>query len=182
MSWPLALPSPVPVTVPVMTTGPGDFSAPVVTSSACKAMDEDATFFEFASTYMVPVVGSMTGVLVIPTCGVRSPQPMSELLLTVVAPAARSVRRVNQVRLPQRARVRSRIVVGVKRVHAVAFGGHETTLCVPLPGIERLARYSGCAYTYPFTGCEKSLPKVLTVTFWGVRIVSFVFAPLRALS
>ena len=42
-----------------------------------------------------------------------------------------AVRRVNQAGLPQRARVRSRIVVSVKRVHAVAFCGYENNVVRP---------------------------------------------------
>ena len=129
----------------MMTTGPGDFSAPVVTSSACKRWMKTPPSFEFASTYMVPVAGSMTGVLVIPTCGTRSEQPMSELLLTVVAPAAAPC--AVSIRLACHSGLAfAPVLLSASNAYTLSPSvATKTTLCVPLPGIDTLARYSGCA-------------------------------------
>ncbi len=141
------LPSPVPGMVAVMTIGPGDFSAPVVTSSACKRWMKAPPSFDFDSTYMVPVavVGSMTGVLVIPTCGTRSGQPMSELLLTVVAPAAAPCA-VSIKFACHSGLAFAPVLLSASNAYTLSPSvATKRTLCVPLPGIGRFARYSGCA-------------------------------------
>ncbi len=65
----------MPGTVAWIPTGPFNFSASVVTSSACKYWTMLPLTFDLATTYSVPPTGSMTGVPVIPTSGTRSLQP-----------------------------------------------------------------------------------------------------------
>src|ERR1700730_16713932 len=91
-------PSLAPGTVAVISAGPGDLSAPVVMSRLwirCTKVTPSANF-DSASTYIVPVLASITGVLVMPICGTRSVQKLSSGVETVlspgVAPCAVSIR------------------------------------------------------------------------------------------
>src|SRR5271167_432714 len=79
-----SLPSPEPATLALITTGPPNFSAPVVMSSACSrctywGLSLVAASLVLATTYSVPPATSTTGVPVIPISGVRSVEWTSSL-------------------------------------------------------------------------------------------------------
>src|SRR5271170_2000199 len=57
-----------------------------------------------------------------------------------------------------------------------------TTSWTPLPEIVTWETYSGWAATALFTDCENNFPNWVEFTFEGVRIVSFRFCPVRAMS
>src|ERR1035441_4122473 len=70
---PPELPFPFPGTDADKVTGPPNFSLPVVISRACKRwMKVVSPTVDLATTYIVLVLGSMTGVLVIPISGTMS--------------------------------------------------------------------------------------------------------------
>src|SRR5579859_3309560 len=58
----------------------------------------------------------------------------------------------------------------------------NATLCAPCPGIVTFGMMSGWPSTQPSTVYENILPNELELTFAGVRVVSFVFWPVRPLS
>src|SRR5581483_9344816 len=89
-----------PFTEALITTGPPNFSRPVVKSSACRrcqrrSVPERSRSRVRARTYRVCVVGSITGVEVIPICGsMKGQKTLAEG--TLVIPAAGLVNAVCQ--------------------------------------------------------------------------------------
>jgi hypothetical protein len=90
-TWPPTEPSPVPGTEAWITTGPPNFSAPVVMSSACRRWKycvPAAVSFVLTTTYSVFVARSITGEPVIPISGAMSQHSPVSFGGTVVTPAA----------------------------------------------------------------------------------------------
>src|SRR5208282_382970 len=181
VSFPFELPSPVPLTVASITTGPNDFSFPVVMSSACRRFTSAPPSSDQATTYIVFVVVSITGVLVTPLTAVLPPPQGRMLALTGVAPDGAPCAASTKLAFHKYVAF-APVLLFASNAYTESFSvATNTTLCV-VPPMVTFATYNGCAKTCASTGCANNFPNWLTFTFDVVRIVSFVFCPVRPLS
>src|SRR4029077_14329406 len=82
-----------------MVVGPPNFSAPVDTSKACRRWKYAPFSLVMATTYIVPVFASITGVLVIPISGVAMSGQLTSAMGTGVTPDDRKLTVHNGVAL-----------------------------------------------------------------------------------
>src|SRR5512146_787771 len=127
-----------------------------------------------ADTKSVLVLGSITGVPVMPTSGprpVRPPEGSAVPNCTGVTPVERKLTFHSGA-----------WEVSASRAYTLSCSvATKITLCVPLPGMLRLGTYRGWAKTRPSTLYLNSMPK-LVLTLEGVSLVSLGLRPARLLS
>src|SRR5690349_5643202 len=113
----------------------------------------------------------MTGVLSIPTLPTMLPWLVPTMSLTGTGTAEGLVRSTFHNGVGD--------VLSASNAYTLSFIVTMYSTLRGTPLMETAERYNGCAYTAPSTGYEYSFPKSFALTFDGVSVVSFRFAPDR---